>query len=289
MNAVPTRSVLGLREVAATHDRWVFDQFGVLHDGVTPYAGAADVLRRLKARGDRIVVLGNSGKRAAPNRARLERFGFGADLLDAVVTSGDVTHDLLAARTDRFFAALGPRCRLVGNDGDTSVIDGLPIRAVPNAGAADFILLCGTGEAVAATDFDDEFAGAAQRGVPAVCANPDLVQLGDKRHITNCGAIARRYEQLGGAVRWIGKPYPEVYARCRELLGDADPARTAMVGDSLLHDVAGGHAAGWTTVLVAQGIHAERLIGAGPAGVQALAAELGASHLPDVLLDRLRW
>ena len=289
MSGTPPRWIAGLRELAATHDRWVFDQFGVMHDGVRPYAGAADAMRRLKARGDRIVVLGNSGKRAEPNRLRLARLGFGADTFDAVMTSGEAAHGLLASRIAAFFAALGPRCRLVANDGDTSVIDGLPIRAVAESGEADFILLCGTGNATEATAFDAEFAAAALRGVPAICANPDFVQFGDSGIVTSCGAIARRYEQLGGTVRWIGKPFPEVYTRCRELLGDADPARTVMVGDSLLHDVAGGHAAGWTTLLVTQGIHAARLAGTGPAALQALCTELGVVRGPHAVLDNLHW
>lgn len=289
MSIAAPRWIGGLYEIADKYDRWVFDQFGVLHDGTRPYPGAAEVLRRLKARGDRIVVLGNSGKRAETNRRRLERFGFGAGTLDAVMTSGERTHELLAARTDPFFAALGPRCRVIGNDNDHGVIDGLPFHAVANAQQADFILLTGTGGAAEPTAFDAEFRSAAARGVPAVCANPDLLQLHNGRIAPGCGAIARRYESFGGTVRWIGKPHPEVYERCRELLGEAQPAHTVMVGDSLLHDVVGARAAGWTSVLVTQGIHADRLAGAGAAGLAELCAELGVTRGPHAVLDELRW
>jgi HAD superfamily hydrolase (TIGR01459 family) len=288
------RWLAGLHELAAGHDAWVLDQFGVLHDGTRAYAGAAEVLRRLKARGDRIVVLSNSGKRAELNRRRLRRLRFGADCLDAVLTSGEQVHAMLAARDDPFFAALGPLCRLISNDGDHGVIDGLPIEAMSSAHEADFILLCGTGGASLPTAFDAEFAAAARRGVPAICANPDVVQFDAGRIVMSCGALARRYEQLGGTVRWIGKPHPEVYAPCRALLGGTDAARTVMVGDSLLHDVAGANAAGWTSVLLTRGIHADRLAGAEPVALrarrlQALCEELGLARGPHAVLDDLRW
>jgi HAD superfamily hydrolase (TIGR01459 family) len=288
------RWIAGLREVAGTHGGWVFDQYGVLHDGTHAYAGAADVLRRLKRRGDCVIVLSNSGKRAEVNRRRLERFGFGADCLDAVLTSGELVHDMLAARDDPLFAALGPRCRLISNDADVGVIDGLPIQAMGSALEADFILLCGTAGASSPSAFDAEFASAARCGVPAICANPDFMRFDAGRIVTSCGAIAHRYEQLGGTVRWIGKPYPEVYLRCRELLGGAAAVRTVMVGDSLEHDVAGANGAGWTSVLLTRGIHADRLAGAAPAAqraalLQALCGELGLSRGPHAALDELQW
>ena len=288
------RWLAGLHEVASTHDRWVFDQYGVLHDGTRAYPGAVELLRRLKARGDRIIVLSNSGKRAEINRRRLERLGFGADCLDAVLTSGELVHAMLAARDDPFFSALGPLCRLISNDGDRGVIDGLPIHAMSSAHEADFVLLCGTAGASRSTAFDAEFAAAARRGVPAICANPDLVRFDAGRIVMSCGALARRYEQLGGMVRWIGKPHPEVYVRCRALLGGADAARTVMIGDSLAHDVVGANAAGWTSVLLTRGIHADRLAGAAPAALrsarlQALCGELGLARGPHAVLDELRW
>ena len=52
------------------------------------------------------------------------------------------------------------------------------------------------------------------------CPNPDrTVQFGD-RVIYCAGAIAEAYENIGGEVVWVGKPYPMVYARARAMLRD---------------------------------------------------------------------
>ena len=51
-----------------------------------------------------------------------------------------------------------------------------------------------------------------------ICANPDReVIRGGVRQIC-AGAIAERYESLGGEVRWYGKPDPTIYDECFRLL-----------------------------------------------------------------------
>ena len=68
------------------------------------------------------------------------------------------------------------------------------------------------------------------------------------------GAIAALYEEMGGKVTWIGKPYPEIYAKAAALIGN--PKRILCVGDSAEHDVAGGRNAGFATLLVLTGVSA---------------------------------
>lgn len=286
-----TRWLQGLREVADAFDAWVVDQFGVLHDGRRAYPGAADALRRLVARGDPVIVLSNSGKRDAVNEARLAARGFGPDTHTALLTSGELTHRMLAQRGDRFFASLGPRCRLIANDADRSLVDGLPVETVEHAGAADFVLIGGVGDQHDPHAFDAEFGAAIARGVPALCANPDLSRLDHAEIVPSSGALAQRYEALGGTVRRIGKPHPEVYAWCSEQLRRAGRHRIAMVGDSLAHDLAGAQQAGWRTVLVAGGVHRDALLVAGDreAALQRALAAHGLGTPPDAVLDRLAW
>lgn len=272
-------------------DGWVVDQFGVLHDGRHPYPAAADALRRLVARGDTVLILSNSGKRNPTNEARLAARGFGPDCHSGLLTSGELTHRLLAQRSDPFFAALGPRCWLVANDGDRSVTDGLPIEVVADIAAADFVLLAGTDGAPDERACDSAFRVAIARGLPAICANPDLLRLDGGALVVSCGALARRYEQLGGRVRWIGKPHPDVYGWCTEQFARRGTRRIAMIGDSLEHDVAGAQRAGWLALLVAGGLHREVLDGAAaPApALRRLVREHGLPRPPDAVIAQLRW
>jgi ribonucleotide monophosphatase NagD (HAD superfamily) len=90
-----------------------------------------------------------------------------------------------------------------------------------------------------------------------VCANPDLVVIHNGRPALCAGALAQRYEELGGTVRWHGKPYRSVYDSCLERLQVRDRARLLAIGDSLRTDIAGAAGAGIDSLLIAGGIHAE--------------------------------
>ena len=97
----------GLADLASRYRGFIVDQWGVLHDGGVPYPDALGCLAELRASGKRVVLLSNSGKRASVNRRRLAALGIGADLYDALVTSGEATWHALAARSDLAFAGLG--------------------------------------------------------------------------------------------------------------------------------------------------------------------------------------
>ena len=112
-----------------------------------------------------------------------------------------------------------------------------------------------------------------------ICANPDYsVVLPDGSTGYMPGNIARRYEELGGAVTYYGKPHPPAFAACRRLLGDGvPPERVLHVGDSMAHDVAGANRAGVDSALVCWGIHAADVgVAPGSAAVPLDAARLAA-------------
>jgi ribonucleotide monophosphatase NagD (HAD superfamily) len=104
--------------------------------------------------------------------------------------------------------------------------------------------------------------------------------------------IARRYEQLGGAVRYHGKPHPPIYESCFAALGIADRRRVLAIGDSLEHDIAGAARAGIPSAFVAGGIHAAELgISYGEApSARALAALLAdAPARPSFVVPAFVW
>jgi HAD superfamily hydrolase (TIGR01459 family) len=90
--------------------------------------------------------------------------------------------------------------------------------------------------------------------IPAICCNPDKLMLTKTGLQPAPGAIAALYENMGGEVRWIGKPYAEIYAEALKLIGN--PKHVLCIGDSAEHDVAGGRGAGLATLLVMTGVSA---------------------------------
>ncbi|MFQ6017133.1 MAG: HAD hydrolase-like protein, partial [Kiloniellaceae bacterium] len=106
------------------------------------------------------------------------------------------------------------------------------------------------------------------------------------------GSIALLFEEMGGEVRYHGKPHPRVYETCFALLGLRRRDRIAAIGDSLRTDIAGAARAGIDGVFVTGGLHGEELGvdrdgNADPARLAELCRAAGQS--PVAALPALRW
>lgn len=252
--------VSGISALADRHDGFVLDLWGVLHDGVAAYPGSIECLRRLRQRGKRVAILSNAPRRAAEVARRCAELGIVPALYDVIHSSGEETWLYLKERPDAFHRKLGRACYHLGPERDRGVLDGLDLEETTEIAKASFVLNTGAhlGENEVA-DFELALRPAAERGLPMVCANPDLeVIRGGVREIC-AGMLALRYEELGGTVRYHGKPHESVYRRALPQLGLGSRGRVLAVGDSLRTDIAGARRAGLESLLVTGGIHAEEL------------------------------
>jgi HAD superfamily hydrolase (TIGR01459 family) len=259
------REISGLRDLAADYDGFVLDLWGVVHDGVTPYPGVLDCLAALLAAGKRVALLSNAPRRADDVVRRITAIGVPHGLYHAVMSSGEEAWQHLKRRDDPFYADLGRTCLHICSERDLEIRTGLELDYVESAEAADFILNTGpAGWDDTIADYAALLAAARERGLKMVCANPDLMVNHGAKLALCAGALAVHYEEIGGEVRWHGKPHPSVYRSCFDLLGIADKTRILAVGDSLRTDIAGANATGIDSLLIAgAGIHADEFAPSG--------------------------
>ena len=277
----------GIAPVADRYDVFLVDQWGVLHDGRVPYAGAVDCLRRLVEAGKTVVLISNSGRRAAESEERLHRLGISAACYSHLVTSGEIAWQMLAAGEGFCRTLTGKRCALFASDTVSRFADGLPV-TMATLDTADFILLSGMDDSRPTVDYERMIEAGNRRGLPLVCANPVLARITPDGLKPGAGAIAARYAARGGEVHYVGKPHREIYAHCLALAA----GRALGVGDSLHHDVAGGAAAGIDTLLVMNGVHAAELPNEASAAtlVAAMRRIVGDQGvLPDWAAPAFRW
>lgn len=284
-----TLAIAGLSAIADLFDHVLLDQWGTLHEGGGIFPAARDCMAKLRETGKHVLVLSNSGKRARNNAERLARLGLPPSAYDGILTSGEVTWQGLRSRTSKPFTEFGHSCFLITRGSDRSIVDGLDLAIVADVKEADFILLAGVDDERAEPDRWRGCLGlASARGLPMLCANPDLKMFGAHGLIPAPGALARVYEQLGGAVTFIGKPHAPIFEAALERLGHPDPRRVLMVGDSLDHDVAGGRAAGMLTLLLASGVHRDFLATNDIAEpIRKLAGSR--DRMPNWIMDALTW
>jgi HAD superfamily hydrolase (TIGR01459 family) len=248
--------ILGsIAALSAGRDVWLMDIWGVIHNGVAPFAPACEACTQFRLAGGTVLLLSNAPRPAESVAAQLDRIGVPRFAYDSILSSGDAARALVAPFAGKPVFHLGP-------ERDLALFDGLGI-TLSAADAAEVI--CCTGlfddEIETPDDYADMLAGLAARKLPMICANPDLTVARGDRIIYCAGALAADYEKLGGNVTYAGKPYLPIYdmafARIEELKGKAVPRdRILAIGDGITTDIMGAAAAGLDSVYVASGVHA---------------------------------
>jgi len=293
-----TRFCQGISDISDSYNAFLVDQWGVLHNGEKAYDGAIDCLKELKARKKFILILSNSGKRADDNRKRLKELGIGPSLYDAVVTSGEMTWQGLSTQDEGVFSRLGEKCFLMSRDGDTSIVEGLDaIEIVDDINEADFLLISGTDapNRTLVDYYEPLLRTAVRRRLKAICANPDSRILIGNNYAFGPGMIARRYEDFGGVVHYIGKPHKPIFNYCIKMLQEREiyPGETVMVGDTMAHDILGAASVNIDTCLVKNGLHYGSFKGCSSLyDVDRALNILVLQHhnvRPTYLVDKLKW
>ena len=268
----------GIGEIADRYDGIILDLWGVVHNGVEALPGAIDAMQRLHAANNRIALLSNAPRRAAAVADRLTEMHIAPDLYDAIMSSGEDVWCHLSERTDPWYRALGQCCLHIGAERDKGMFEGLDLVVTQEPADAEFVLNTGTFDDGDSVDSYDRLLRDLQaQGLPMICANPDLVVMRADDMQVCAGALAERYESLGGSVRWHGKPDPSVYFACLAKLEMTDRSRVLAVGDSFRTDICGANRTGLDSLFVAGGIHAADLCLAGGAPDLARVTEAAAA------------
>ncbi|MDQ6435067.1 TIGR01459 family HAD-type hydrolase [Mesorhizobium sp. LHD-90] len=228
------------------------DVWGVLHNGVHSFHNAVSALTLAQERGQAVVLVTNAPRPAAPIVAQLRALGVTG--WDRVVTSGDVTRELVANGPRKIFH-LGP-------ERDLTLYEGLDVEIVEEFEAS--AVVC-TGLFDDDTETPDDYAEMLRRmrarDLPFICANPDIMVERGERTIYCAGALARAYGQLGGRTQIAGKPHKPIYDAAMhaagEVLGrDLSKSEVLAIGDGVLTDVKGAEDYGLDVLYVSGGIHA---------------------------------
>jgi ribonucleotide monophosphatase NagD (HAD superfamily) len=69
----------GLSEIIGPFEAVLCDLWGCVHDGLRPYPGAIDALRRLRASGRKAILLSNAPRPFDSVELQLERMGVSSD------------------------------------------------------------------------------------------------------------------------------------------------------------------------------------------------------------------
>jgi HAD superfamily hydrolase (TIGR01459 family) len=243
-----------IEPLTPAYDAWLTDVWGVMHNGVAPFPTAVDSCTRFRLQGGLVLLLSNAPRPAASVAAQLDRIGVPRFAYDAIVTSGDTARAFIAQKAGVPLFHLGP-------ERDLAIYDGLAVTRVEHDSDAGAIVCTGLfdDEIETPADYAELLTRSLARGLPMICANPDIqVERGGKM-VYCAGAIAAAYASLGGFVQYAGKPYLPIYdmafAAVAQIKGRAiDKSRILAIGDGPATDIAGAAAAGVPSLYIASSV-----------------------------------
>lgn len=230
------------------------DVWGVVHNGVRAFPEAVAALSRARRAGKAVVLITNAPRPHDSVERQLAALGVPEDCRDRVITSGDVTRDLIRE---------GPRRVLhIGPERDLAIFDGIDVELVEEFEASG-VVCTGLFDDTRETpeDYADLLRRLRARDLPFICANPDIVVERGEELVWCAGALARDYGLLGGRTLIAGKPHRPIYDKALELAAEVlgrpvAAADTLAIGDGMLTDVKGAAGMGMDVLYVTAGIHA---------------------------------
>lgn len=249
------QALSGLADIADEYDAILCDIWGVVHNGKAPYMVACEALERFREERGPVVMISNSPQPSVSIPDSFGRIGVPGGFWDAIVTSGDATIDELARR------APGPAFKL-GPERDDGLYAGLELN-FSDLDMAEFISCTGLfDDDETPDDYTELLQEALRRDLEFICVNPDVkVRIGD--HVVYCGgALAQKYEKMGGRVVYAGKPHDPIYRLSRAWLGEVlghvpDVERVLCIGDNIFTDLLGAQDQGYDCLFIQDGLYGD--------------------------------
>ena len=245
------KEIQSLLDLIDDYDLFLFDQWGVIHDGKNIFPKAEEIFLHLQNLKKQVVIISNSGKKSSDNISRMKKLGAKNTLNVPLITSGDVCRDLLVNKKN-YFKNLGDKYFVVATE--YPLLSETQYQQVHSLEKSDFLLLCTTTNFDEYDLIDNIFNQAINLKLPLVCSNPDVLGISGEDVHPSTGDLAIKYKKMGGKTHIIGKPGDEIFEFALNSTG-IDKIKTLMIGDSLFNDIYGANQFNIDSLLITSGIH----------------------------------
>ena len=254
-------------EISRVYDVILFDAYGVLNRGKEAIAGAVATIAGLKQAGCALLVVSNNASQSPSQLAeRFQQMGFNLGE-EEIISSGMAVKPFVAASP---YANLP--YYLVGTPASARSYAPNPEERMVNQMAeircdwpqplplhdAGYILMCSNRDYYGGIQEQQVESLLAERDIPILLANPDLVAPDATGVSVVAGYTAAQWTiRYNREIVGIGKPFPAIFSMARQRFPQVAAERFLMVGDTLDTDVLGGAAQGFHTCLTLSGAYAQ--------------------------------
>ena len=229
-------------------DVFLLDAFGVLNIGNTAIEGVPERVSKLQNIGKKVIVVSNAG--GFPHALLMKKYanlGYSFDTEDVITSRKALLKGLLELPTQKY--GLMATESLGRADLENIDIKYLSENIADYDNSDAFLLL---GSAVWTEERQEMLLDSLKRNSrPVYVGNPDIVAPREGGFSVEPGSFAHRIADITGiSPIFYGKPFRNIFDLAFERLGNFNPDRTVMVGDSLHTDILGGHNVGIKTALI---------------------------------------
>jgi len=233
----------------------LLDAYGVFWGGnaLGLFPGSEEIMRKLVSQGKIVGILSNTTQLSPKEMDKLNRHGLiQGEHYHFLITSGEITRQILLNKklafqtpTNKFFVfgEVHPK-----HSSHQVIFEGTGCHETSSLEEADFVYIGIPhirGEDQTDPElFRKEIEKLRQKNRPLICSNPDLYahEGMPPKAVVRQGSIARMYEEMGGQVFYIGKPYRMAYDAAMshfEKYGLTRSSDILMVGDTPETDIRG--------------------------------------------------
>ena len=246
--------IVNFRDISKQYNVYLVDLWGVIHNGFKLFENAIYVLEKLKNEKKKVVLISNAPRTNETVKDFLLKLNFDLNLIDLLITSGDVTKRYILENNDKNYYHLGP-------NKDDDLFFGVK-NITKNIKDSDEVICTGLIDKIGQdiSNYQNLFIELINKEKVFICANPDeVVSRGDK--IEFCaGALAKYYKKLGGRVKYFGKPYGEIYNYAKDQIAKQfglipEKNKILAVGDNLKTDICGAQNYDIDSLLILNGIY----------------------------------
>jgi len=249
------KTLKSFTEIINLYDVFLFDQWGVLHNGYDKFIKAEKCLQLLKELNKKVILISNSSNPTQHSINNLKKIGYSQSLYNYCITSGEIA--LKALQSD-IYKIYGNKCYPLKLSKEK--INIFNLKCTHNINKANFAMIADLSNNLNILDFVEDLDLMMKNNLPLFCSNPDYMVYDKKKLSMAGGTIAQLYEDMGGKVYRYGKPFKPIYENIIKNQNITKNKRVLVIGDSLWHDIAGGNEMGFDSLWIKNGVHKPQLL-----------------------------
>lgn len=239
-------------------DCFLFDQWGVLHDGKKKFSFIDKTLKKLRSK-HCIIISNTSQNKKEAKRDTLKKLNINQSYFNNIITSGELLEYIAFSKKEIFVKFKKilrlKKCYLITNGNKNEVFKNIALKKT-DIRSAKFILAMSVKPFESLDKYKDILDKSVKKKLPMLCSNPDKFVFDGKvkKFVLQVGTLADYYKKIGGNVIYIGKPYIEIFSHSLENL-KFDKKKILMIGDNTQTDIAGAKRFGIKSALVLDGFN----------------------------------